>query len=94
MKKVLSILMLLAVTTTAVMALDGDTYKAEREKVEGMYSSGYVQGTTTQVAQTTSTKTSGKTKRHWFRRNEYQGPDMNSYYNFGGFNEYKGYNGQ
>lgn len=90
MKKLLTILLLSALTTSTVLALDGDTYRAERERVEKMYSSGYVQ----QPTVTTGAQTTGKTKRRWFGRNKYEGPDMNSYYNFGTFNEYKGYNGQ
>lgn len=93
MKKVLTLLALLAFTTTAVMALDGDTYRAEREQVEQLHSSGYIMGNSPAYP-TGTVNASSKTKKGWFRRNQYQGPDMDSYYNFGGFNEYKGYNGQ
>jgi len=95
MKKLLSVLTLLAVSTTLSIAanLDGDTYRAEREAVERMHSSGYIQGVSaTNVQNATANSTKGK--RGWFRRNKYQAPDMKSYYDFGGFHQYKGYNGQ
>ena len=95
MKKILSILTLLAVSTSLSIAanLDGDTYRAEREAVERMHSSGYIQGVAANNVQNTD-QNSSKGKWGWFRRKRYNAPDMKSYYDFGGFHQYKGYNGQ
>lgn len=92
MKKILAVLSLIAFTVSGVMAMDGDTYRAEREHVEGLANSGYVvTGDASNNGEVTVSSTSGKTKVK--RKRRFFAPDMNSYYHFGAFTKYTGSNG-
>ena len=96
MKKFLSILTIMTLAIGSVYAanLDGDTYRAERAAVEKMTSSGYIAGRADTNVQNVNVQNQDQSKRKWFRRKSYKAPDMKQYYDFGGFHEYKGYNGQ
>ncbi len=91
MKKILFVLSLLVVATSVAMALDGDTYRAEREHTEALKKNGYAVETIDAdgniVEASSETKTKVKRKRRWFA------PDPDSYYHFGAFTKFKGSNG-
>lgn len=93
MKKIVAILSLMAFASTMAMAMDGDTYRAERERVEALANSGYsIQQTGDNEAQIVdATAKSGKTQTK--RRKRFFSFDTNSYYHFGAFTRYKGSNG-
>ncbi|MBP3925503.1 hypothetical protein J6E39_09745 [bacterium] len=92
MKKFLAVLSLLAFTLSAAIAMDGDTYRAEREHVEGLANSGYVvTENPNNNGEVSVSSTSGQTKVKKKRR--FFAPDMNSYYHFGAFTKYTGSNG-